>query len=289
MKQEDLNHLLNSRIPDKAWNSTVSISINEGETLHQHGTGTLFKIGDASFIITAGHVVKLAKENDRILCMAVGKSASYVQLHGTWICSAENQGYDNSDLFDIAVLRLQPETVQKITNKSFLGIIDVDTDSNLGAGIFSLFGFPSQLSLPSTNVDKKMVLKPFQYTTYAHEGEANNLERFVERYHFLLGSKPKESTDINGNPMKITNRNGEILDFPLGLRGISGCSVWKIGEYDKPINTWEKERPRLVGVQTAVYNNSQLIKVTKWIAVSTIIYGAFPDLRSAMSLWYIRQ
>jgi len=51
------------------------------------------------------------------------------------------------------------------------------------------------------------------------------------------------------------------------------------------MDNWKKERPKVVAVQTSVYEKSRAIKATRWIAVSTLIHEAFPELRPSMNLW----
>ena len=79
------------------------------------------------------------------------------------------------------------------------------------------------------------------------------------------------------------------MQFPKHLGGISGCGVWRIGDLTIDISDWRIEGfARLVAVQTGFYHSAHVIKATRWIAVSTLIHDAYPDLRPAMHLSRIR-
>lgn len=68
---------------------------------------------------------------------------------------------------------------------------------------------------------------------------------------------------------------GFNLNFPSDLSGISGSPVWAQGTNGQPI---------LSGIQTAVYPQAKLIKVTKADFLYRFIGGQFPELRPAIRL-----
>lgn len=273
-----INEQLNSFIPSKAWESTVSIVIVYGEELHQFGTGTLLKVADDVFLVTAAHVIRQAYQQNASLCVATGNT--FTQVYGDWYLPSEY------DPFDVALIRLSRNITNKLKDVSYIRLQDIEFNEDLSTGIFCLFGYPGLLSKPSTLKDKVMSLKPFQYMTYAYGGKTSGLSGYQERYHLLL-NVGEEKKDIEGKSVRLYDRNGNLLQLPSGLGGISGCSVWKIGDSNKPLSEWDQYRPRIVGVQTGVYSESQVIKATRWVAVSTLLYEAFPELQSAMRLWFV--
>jgi hypothetical protein len=284
-EQEAVNKRINDCIPPKAWDSNVGIIIVLDKTLHQFGTGTLFRVADESFIVTAAHVIKEAYKLDKGLCVTASNE-SFVRVHGNWICSSEGQYGTAGDPFDIAVLQLDSNTVERLKDNFFLRLDDVIFDEDLSKGIFCLFGFPSLLSRASVNVDTKLILTPFQYATYSYEGPTDMLSEYQNRFHLLLSANPNETTDIRGRHFAFANRDGNRLQFPADLGGISGCSVWMVATRDIQEEDWSKKRVGVVAVQTSVYSRSQIIKSTRWVAVSTLLHEAFPQLRPALSLWH---
>jgi len=73
--------------------------------------------------------------------------------------------------------------------------------------------------------------------------------------------------------------------MPRDLKGISGCAVWTIGDLEVPLDEWHKRRPKVAGVETGIYQSSEVVRTTKWVAVTTLIIEAFPELRPALRLW----
>lgn len=284
--QEDVNRAITKCLPDQAWKSAIAIIEAEpiNETLCPFGTGTLFRVADESFLVTAGHVAKDAEKGDIPLCVPTSGN-SFVQLHGSWIRSADNQYGSYEDPFDIAVLKLTSKVVEKLAEDSFLRLSEVNYEEDLSKGIFALFGYPSKLSAPSTKSETQLLVRPFQLVTYAYTGTIKYIKGFQERFHLLLNAEPTDITGVSGEPVALIDREGNPLDFPKGLGGISGCSVWRIGRQDKAIERWGEEKPRIVAVQTGVY--TKIIKATRWIGVSTLIHSAFPELRPALGIWYV--
>ena len=280
MKAMSIQETLDSLIPPKAFSASVSIVAfdSQEKVLRPFGTGTLLKIADDSFLVTAAHAALQANEFRKSLC--IGVSNAFVQLHGDWSLSSEGTPYD------IAVLRLPVNIASKILDVPHVRLQDVDFGIDHSKGIFCLLGYPYHLSTPSTPDHTTMSVTPFQYLTYAYEGETENLSGYKQKYHLLLSAQVGE-TDNDGKPINFADRNGVPLQFPKDLGGISGCSIWKICENDKPLQEWIRYRPKIVAVQTGVYSEAQIIKGTRWVAVSTLLYHAFPDLRQVLSLQHV--
>ena len=182
--QKDANRAVTKCIPDQAWKSAITIIEAEpkNETLCPYGTGTLFRVADESFLVTAGHVAKDAVKSNTPLCVPTSDD-SFVQLHGIWICSADNQYGTSKDPFDIAVLKLTSKVVEKLAADSFLRLNEIDFEEDLSKGIFALFGYPSSLSTPSTKSSANLSIRPFQFVTYAYEGPTDSIKDFNERFH----------------------------------------------------------------------------------------------------------
>jgi hypothetical protein len=102
--------------------------------------------------------------------------------------------------------------------------------------------------------------------------------------HLLLDAQAQQLTWGDGSRAEFTDREGTSADFPRDLKGISGCPVWRTVDLNVPIDDWHRLTPRVVGVQTGVYQQSQVIRVTRWAAVTTLIHAAFPELRPAIDL-----
>jgi hypothetical protein len=74
------------------------------------------------------------------------------------------------------------------------------------------------------------------------------------------------------------------VNLVRGVGGISGSGVWRLGKPGSAPELWRKEDAKVVGVATGVYDDAQVIKVTRWLFVNKLIYEAFPEVRSALAL-----
>jgi hypothetical protein len=274
ISQDKPYHRYNAVIPDRAWNSTVSLAIvhNENE-LHQFGTGTLLRVGECCFVVTAGHVVKMASENKRALLIPITNS-TFIHLPG---------GYCTDDIQDVGVIRLTKSDIDSLKNKSFLQLLDIGFYDDLVSRVFGVFGYPAKLADPATSKNNQLVLQPFQFVTYAYDGYVDALGHYDEKVHLLLKAD-KISSDSSGKPLTLFDRQGKHLKFPKDLGGISGCSVWMVGNRNKLAPKSQLKYPKVVAVETAVYPDTQIIKATKWICVSTLLWEAFPEVRTALQL-----
>jgi len=289
MDKQQLQYLVNNKvtpyIPEQAWDSTVAIVIVHNHNVYQFGSGILFRIADESFVVTAGHVIKEAHKYNKTLGIT-SANESFVAVPGEWICSSEGQYGTDNDPFDVAIYNLPEHAIQKLNGKRLLYRNDIDFGLQSGTGVYTLFGYPGIWSKPSTSSSEKLQLKPFQYTTIAFNRDTRSFTEYQEGFHLLLEAQLQYSSTENGTQATFKKLDGNSAPFPRGLGGISGCSVWRIGDLDVPIDDWGEKQPKIVAVQTGVYHTNQAIKATRWIAVNTLMHGAFPKLRPAMDLWW---
>jgi hypothetical protein len=284
LTQKGLNEMLEARIPSVAWHATVAIVIEVNKTLRQFGTGTLLKIADVIFVVTAAHVVRQAKSSDGSLCLA-SENGVFVPASGEWFCSSEGQHGSHGDPFDVAALEISEETATRLGVTTFLRLHDIGFEDDFGSGVYCLYGFPVLWANASTNSSPVMRATPFQYVSYAFEGNATGLCGYQEKFHLLLSADPSGMTNIEGDPRPFRTKENFPARFPGDLCGISGCSVWRIGDRRVPLGQWNELPPKVVAVETSVYHNNKVIKATKWMAVTTLLAKAFPDLKAAILIW----
>jgi hypothetical protein len=283
--QRRLNEIATSQIPSLAWECTVPIVIAHDGVLRHFGTGTLFRTADHCFLVTAGHVIKQACENRKTLGIGGSHDGHFVALRGDALVTSEGQYGTSADPLDIGLYRLSQGEVTRLSQKRFLIFNDIEFDPQSATAVYTIFGFPAVWSSPSRSVEEKVTYKALQYTTYRYDRETSRLDEYQERLHLLLDGQFDEATNEDASPAEFNDHAGRPVAFPRGLSGISGCSVWCIGDLNTPLDQWGAVRTRLVGVQTGVYHAQRAIKATRWIAVSTLIYQAFPDLRPSMAMW----
>ncbi|MBI3822663.1 MAG: hypothetical protein HY289_08285 [Planctomycetes bacterium] len=268
MTQSNIDNLIQQRIPhQRGGAATVPIGIRCGETLRHFGTGTLLRIADESFLVTASHVFSMARQSDLYFSDASGTPAI---LLGGDLASTDHY-------FDVAVIAINEAAADNLKNKSFLRVGDITFAPPRSGDIFTAFGFPSVMSFTTGS---RMGLGAMQITSQLYEGDTTRLLDFHPECHFCLMADPDQTQDELGNHANVRSRSGHVLEFPRDLGGISGCGVWQIGN----LNTMHEEQsePRLVGVQTGVY--SDCIKVTRWGIVARMIEESMPQLKNALRL-----
>lgn len=282
--QAEANRRVAEHAPPDGWKATVAIVIANRPALHLLGTGNLFEIGGCHFVVTAAHVIDSAHVYDRTIGISDG-SNGFISVHGNWIRSAPTQQGGKGDPFDIAIYELPPSAVARLNGKRFLRREDIDFREQSGTAVFSLFGFPALWALPSRSAEQAVSLKPLEYTTYAYVGDTKSILGYDSKYHLLIDSNPTDITESNGAQAVLIRRNGELATIPRDLKGISGCAVWAIGDMAVPLERWRDSQPKVVAVETGIYQESHVIRATRWVAVTTLIHEAFPVLRSALQLW----
>jgi hypothetical protein len=254
-----------------AWGSSVAILINRGENTHVHGTGTLFRIADESFLITATHVIEQAnKQNLRI----AASNNRIIPLIGMAILGEPR--------FDVAAIQLSPLVVEQLEGKLFLRLHDVCFEQDLSNAMFWVCGFPEILSNHENEILK---LTRFHHMADAYDGDTSALANYEERYHLLVAASLDEIRGVDGKPMEYRYKDGTPAAFPRELGGISGGSVWSISDKTIPIKTNNSQRARIVGVETGVFHRKECIKATRWKAVVNMLGDAMPELLPAIKMW----
>jgi hypothetical protein len=276
--QARANKRINSHVPKHAWKSTVAIVIANSPSVDILGTGSLFQIADHPFVVTAAHVIGVAHVHHKTIGIS-GDSHSLISVHGDWTSSVSRLG---EDPFDVAVYPLPATAVQQLSRFRFLRIDDISFDKRPEAGVFTLFGHPGIWSSPSQGGGEPLQSKGLEYTAVAYKGDVEALTGYQPKYHLLLDAQAHQVTWSDGSKATLIDQEGKIRAFPMDLGGISGCPVWRIGDLNIPLDKWHKLPPKVVGVGTCVCQKA-IIRVTRWVAVTTLIDAAFPELRSAIS------
>lgn len=281
----EINRVASSLLPTAAWASTVPIVSAIGETTQHLGTGTLFRIGDAGFLITAGHVFKKAAEFQATIGIGGTTHGRFVSLaNGYTLVSTEGQYGCSFDPLDIGLHRLSSTVADQIPTHRFLRFDEVEFVAQPPGGVYTMVGFPTFWSTPSRSSDEKVSYRALEFTACRYDRDCSGLERYQERLHLLIDGRISQTTDSDAASVKFEDTHGWAIEFPFGIKGMSGCSVWRIGDLAVPIDEWKQTRARLVGVLTGSYQDKEVIQATRWVAVSTMIHQGFPELRPAMAL-----
>lgn len=144
---------------------------------------------------------------------------------------------------------------------------------------------PAVHLLGTGSLFESVSVKALEFTTYAYAGSTESMLGYDAKYHLLIDSTPRDMTESDGSPAVVVRRDGQLATMPRDLKGISGCAVWAVGDLRVPVERWDEKHPKVVAVETGIYQESHVIRTTRWVAVTTLIHEAFPPLRPALELW----
>ena len=105
--------------------SRVGIVKLHGPATIPLATGTLFRVADRSFIVTAAHAIRDALEEKAGLGL-VAISGKIVGLGGSWKCSPLPHDEMDGGLGDIAIFGLAAEQVPLLVGNDFVGLRDMN-------------------------------------------------------------------------------------------------------------------------------------------------------------------
>lgn len=270
-----------ARTPSRVAATTVAIVGSWSGNVRHLGTGTMLAVADSRFVITAAHVLLAANDQDLTVAISAGGLFTAVTARD-WIITAASGG---DDQHDIAVYRLDDREVSRLESVEFVRIGDVCFDRDLSESYFVACGYPAMWSTTSHSDTDVMKAKLLQYGTYLYTGSLCALVGYDPERHILLNGAPEDVLDHNGDPVRFRTRSGHPASMPGDLSGISGCSVWRIGNLSIPISEWTVDSAKIVGVQTGVFKSARAIKATRWNSVTTLLYAAFPDLRATIDMY----
>ncbi len=244
----------------------LPIQASDGSRSGVIGTGTLFRVAEKSFLVSAHHVFTQATTNDYGLSLhdlCPDSDAPPLPLVGRVVFSAA---------YDVAVMELSPEIVAGLPNRTFLSVHEADRMSRRPAGgVFALFGYPSVQVTPRENLD--LLIMPLGHFSNRFIGPNESFEDFDPRSHLLVdGERNGRQLDSTGRPL------------PGSLKGMSGCSIWHVYFPGLSLKHWTPDDVVIVGVQTGVYKNGTVIKGTRWSVVDQLIRKTYPELSGPLDL-----
>lgn len=229
-------------------------------------TGSFFRLGDASFLVTAAHV---------------GEDAWDAGFRGLYVFDAPADGRCepvplNAEVWempapsDVAVFELEEDVVGRLPGRQFLRLSDV-CQGPLCPGLFWLDGYPTE-TLNRNIPGVVWGYEPLNLCTGLSPNDGDLLEGFDRRLHFLLAADRDDLSTQDGTPGQMPRR----------LNGISGCPVWQVGWPGR--SGFDPSLVRVVGVQHVYHPTSSVIRATRWGAVAQVLWNRRPDLRGIIEM-----
>jgi hypothetical protein len=266
-------------VPERLEKAAVAI-VRTGNATSGHGSGTLFRVADYSFVVTAKHVIRAACEGG--WAIGITGETNIVDTPGNWAGSPETVPQPDRGLGDLAIYRLNEDQIALLGAKEFVRLTDLALHADLSRGFFRFLGFPV-IWADQPSKDEPLGLGLFRYSTTAGKNPGRLLD-YDPNVHFLLEAQDDSLVNRDGEETSLRTRTGHRVPLVEGAPGISGSGIWRIGEPSVNPEHWRQDDAKVVGVVTGVYKNAQVIKATKWVFVTKLIYEVFPEVRPALDL-----
>src|SRR5438309_10947885 len=108
-------------VPERLHKAAVAV-VQTGVSAFGHGSGTLLRVADCSFVITAKHVIRDARAMGWSL--GITGETHIVETSGDWLGSPETGRQPDRGLGDIAVYKLSADEVSGLGAKQFVRLAD---------------------------------------------------------------------------------------------------------------------------------------------------------------------
>lgn len=235
------------------------------------GSGTLFSIGDARFIVTAAHVLETASAAKKRIWFGGSDTNShrlYPSANGLkWYADGEQM-----EKSDFAIWRLEESDSKRFPGHRFLRLMDISSLEPRANDFFCTVGFPTELTpMIERGAGARHWVQALKLYSLPYDGETEMLGNYEPDSHILVcGQSETMSAFDHEKP------------FPKQLGGISGGQIWRI-RFDV-INEKPIVLAALAAVETCVYRSGRIVRGTKWSRVLGVMFNAWPELQPAMKI-----
>lgn len=231
----------------------------------QRGSGTLFRVADHSFLVSACHVTDLARSGTQLYISDARPGSTVIPVEGAPHCEKH---------LDISVWELAPHVVAALPNRTFLTVHQVDrADLRVARGWYYVHGYPNCWSDPKPE-ERKTAAKAFTYGAVPYEGDTGAFAGYDPRLHVLL-TAPRD-----GN----VDSHGAETAMPASLRGVCGGGIWQAYYEGLPSRSWTVDDAVVVAVQTGVYREGAVVRGTRWWVIGQILSRKYPELEGPLAL-----
>jgi hypothetical protein len=140
-----------------------------------------------------------------------------------------------------------------------------------------MFGFPQAWFRVETDGPKCLPLV-YGCGIFAGEHWADSSIGYDPKVHLLL--------DFKRDAVNPVERKPHTLPGYQGIKGVSGCGIWRVMDMDGSIDKWRPDQCKLVSIEHRYYEQPGYIHTT-WVryAISRI-FDDYPELKRAASIVY---
>jgi hypothetical protein len=204
------------------------------------GTGSIFKLNDKYFLISASHVFdNFDKYSDSVGIPIGHYDAEIFNLGQSKFYTIKDEAQKKK--YDIIIIEIPSELGVNIeSNYNILNEYNITT-SFLTTQELLVTGYPFLFS--NEGIENRVYANPFRLSTVFRKPEGDEGEEFDPEAHFLLDY---EQVSLNGAPQE--------------LRGVSGSPVWAYNPEATGIWTPEKNL-KTIGITLAIQKDQYIIAV----------------------------
>ncbi len=225
--------------------SVLPIVREHWNAMEAGGTGNLFRIGEARFLVTAAHVIRGAVENGIGMYVPRFQSGELVQINGE---SASEQ------TLDIAALWLTEDVAAQLHGYTFLTMADTDCRPvPLPQGLYCSYGYPT-IGAFANVVEAKIRMAGFPIHARLLEGKS---------------SFPRSSSEYLWLHAYLNDHD---------LNGISGSAIWRSISDVGSVANWTPQHGTVVAIETGTYERHTVIEGTRIRHVFRMIAQRWPEL-----------
>jgi hypothetical protein len=279
--QAEVNKLLLDAWPERLEKSCVLMVGAKAPRFGTIGSGVLFQIAEAFFLVTAAHVFRNAHLNGLTIGITSDNNR-FLVLSGEWYSISLESFEAFEDSVDIAVYRFSQSELAKLNESDFLRMSNVGNPRS--NGIYTVVGFPGVLAGVVDGAPDTLLNRALALTIPAHDGPLPALHNFNPKYSIVLDANSAFSTSKEGDQALMSNLSANAQDTLKDLKGMSGGPVWIIATSGTNPASWKRDFPKLIGVQIGIFPESDLLRVTKWECVIKFIRLGWPELSSAIDI-----
>jgi hypothetical protein len=246
-------------------------------------TGVLLRVCETHFILSAAHVF----DNwPRPIPLHITDGVNGNQLFGIGEVTLRRSPTSNpadrliDDPYDVCACEISHATAERICAAGafkFLELSGVDPGDQQNARSWHMvLGFPGDLNQAEL-APGVLGSVACAYATFLYLGERGiaPLEDAKRGIHILTDYGPTTTLDDSGQNV-----------IPPDPRGMSGGGMWRIAEHGIDMGDWSLKHLKLIGIQSAYYEEEWVLRGTRIEHVLGFIYRGYEDLRPEMELHY---